>query len=121
MTKHNQKLILILAVITTSLVLLIIHRSNSASSVYVSFLRSQNVVVKTNSKFDRATKDTSTAYNGDSECDNDNIFVDTSGHSRKGRTQEKSKYLEHRRFCILKYCGDVCDTKKEFEDGKTCY
>ena len=31
---------------------------------------------------------------------------------------EMGEYLEHRRACILKYCGDICNTKQESEQGK---
>ena len=42
---------------------------------------------------------------GDNTCERDD-FV------------EMSEYLDIRRTCLLKYCGDVCITKQESEKGK---
>ena len=34
---------------------------------------------------------------------------------------EMGEYLDIRRTCLLKYCGDVCVTKKESDKGKYFY
>ena len=38
------------------------------------------------------------SLNIEDECDNNNIY-------------EMEEYLRNRRLCILKYCGDVCNTQ----------
>ena len=34
---------------------------------------------------------------------------------------EMGEYIDIRRTCLLKYCGDVCITKKESDKGKCFY
>jgi hypothetical protein len=46
----------------------------------------------------------------DATCETDKFF----GDKVIGIFWKKREYLENRRACILKYCGDVCNTKEKF-------
>ena len=35
--------------------------------------------------------------------------------------EEMSEYLDFRRTCLLRYCGDVCITKQESDTGKDIF
>ena len=53
----------------------------------------------------------------DDDCDTDDNHVDVSSHGWEGRIEQKTDYLNQRRTCILKYCGEVCDTRFDSEKG----
>ena len=54
----------------------------------------------------------------DDGCDSDYNYEDVSRQGWEGRIEQKTDYLKHRRNCILKYCGEVCITRFDFEKGK---
>ena len=53
----------------------------------------------------------------DDGCNSDDDYGDVSRHGWEGRIEQKTDYLNHRRNCILKYCGEVCNTRFDFEKG----
>ena len=54
----------------------------------------------------------------DDGCDSDKTYEDVSRQGWERRIEQKTDYLKHRRNCILKYCGEVCNTRFDSEKGK---
>ena len=53
----------------------------------------------------------------DDGCDSDDNYGDVSRPGWEGRIEQKIDYLKHHRNCILKYCGEVCNTRYDSEKG----
>ena len=122
MKQQRQKVLLTLVFMTFFSAILIVYKSHNAYSLH-SILRSRKGLgeqILPNIeyiKIDIEDTHPEAIINNDVECDNDYILE--VGHSWTGRIKQKESYLEHRRFCILKYCGEVCNTTKDFQNGKT--
>ena len=118
MKHQHQKVILTLVLMTFVSILLYVHKRHNLYSLRSILRPREGLRVPIDSKVFPDIEDTlpGAITNG---CDNDKIFENKLGHNWTERIKQKHDYLENRRLCILKHCGEVCDTTMDFQDGKT--
>ena len=115
MNRPNQRYVLVLAV-SLGILLLYITNYNQNEVTVDSVLVGEKVMGIPNKTQSILPSDklVPNYVSIDVDCDTDKFF----GDKIFGQFWKKTEYLEHRRACILKYCGDVCDTKQEYGRGK---
>ena len=112
MHRGNQKYILVLAISLGASLLYI--SSNHQNEVPVDVVVVGGKVMGIENEIQSIQTSEKLVLNPtDAKCETDKFF----GDKIIGIFWKKREYLENRRACILKYCGDVCDTKEKYDRG----
>lgn len=119
MNIKRYKITLTIVAIFVGLVIFNVYQNKVAFSFHTISPSKSDLELDYDSKFqvDFEYDDDNSNKNKNDDCDNNNKFSDASGHDWSRRMEQKTEYLKHRRKCILKFCGEVCDTNYDPEQG----
>ena len=118
--RQNPKVILTIITISIVSILFVLHKNYDSISFHNNLLDKNNLEIDEDSKhYLNYENDSDNVILKDDNCEND--FNQSSGEGWTGRINQRTNYLKQRSYCILKFCGDVCDTKHDFETGEVFY
>ena len=116
----NPKVILTIVTISIVSILFVLHKNHDAISFNNNSLERKDLDIAEDPKYFLDYEDSSdNVILNEDNCKND--FNKSLGKGWIGRINQRTNYLKHRSYCILKFCGEVCDTKHDFETGKVSY
>ena len=114
--RQNPKVILTIITISIVSILFVLHKSYDSISLHNNLLDKNNLEIDEDSKhYLNYENDSDNVILKDDNCEND--YNQSSGEGWTGRINQRTNYLKQRSYCILKFCGEVCDTKHDFETG----
>ena len=118
--RQNPKVILTIITISIVSILFVLHKNYDSISLYNNLLDKNNLEIDEDSKhYLNYENDSDNVILKDDNCEND--YNQSSGEGWTGRINRRTNYLKQRSYCILKFCGEVCDTKHDFETGEVFY
>ena len=115
--RQNPKVILTIVMVSILSILFVLHKNHDVISFHIDSSERKDLEISEDPKYFLDYEDSSDhVILNEENCEND--FNKASGEGWTGRINQRTNYLKHRSYCILKFCGEVCDTKHDFETGR---